>query len=302
MDIHITKKSEVSVRDQLAEQLAFLMGTGRLKPGQTMPSVRALARELKIHHNTVSQVYQDLVDRTMLVRRRGSRMTVRPLEEATNTPRVKDLDDLINATIRAAQDHGYTLEQLRRRVHERLLAQPPDHILIVEEYPGLRQLLREEIKEKLKMPLEVCSPIDLSLKPSLAIGALVVCHEGERRNLVQLLPKDQAIFTLTFSTANEIVETVRSLREPSIIAVVSVSQLVLKTARGLLASAVGRRHTMREYLWPNDSPRNLRAADIVLCDSITRRHVKAAHVVHYHLVSSTSLRDLFHAVKSSTAG
>ncbi len=229
-------------------------------------------------------------------------MTVRPLEEATNTPRVKDLDDLINATIQAAQDHGYTLEQLRRRVHERLLAQPPDHILVVDEYPGVRQLLREEIKEKLKMPLEVCSPIDLSLKPSLAIGALVVFHEGERRKLVLLLPKDQAIFTLTFSTAKEIVETVRSLREPSIIAIVSVSQQVLKTARGLLAPAVGRRHTMREYFWPTDSPSNLRAADLVLCDSITRRHVKAAKVVHYRLVSPATMESLSDAIKPSTLG
>ena len=73
IDIRISKESEVTIHDQLAEEITFLIATGELKPGEALPSVRAMARRLRIHHNTVSQVYQDLVGRSLLVRRRGSR-------------------------------------------------------------------------------------------------------------------------------------------------------------------------------------------------------------------------------------
>jgi DNA-binding transcriptional regulator YhcF (GntR family) len=286
IDIRISRESEVPIRDQLAEQIAFLIGTGKVKPGEILPSVRTVARQLKIHHNTVSQAYQDLVDRTFLVRRRGSSMVVRSLEEAASPPGAKDLDDLINATIRTAQESGYTLQQLRQRVRERLMAQPPDHILIVEKEPGLRKLIREELKAKLKFPVEAVAPSDLPFNRGLAIGALIVCHEGGKRTVAPLLPKDLPFFTIRFSSAEGHIETVRRLREPSMIAVVSVSELLLQTARGLLAPVMGKRHTLQEYLWPMERPRALSAADIVFCDTISRRQVKARKVIHYRLVPS----------------
>ena len=63
MDITVSKESEVPLCEQVSAQVIFLIGTGRLKPGDALPSVRALARRLKIHHNTVSQAYQELVSR-----------------------------------------------------------------------------------------------------------------------------------------------------------------------------------------------------------------------------------------------
>ena len=80
MDIQISRDSDFPIRQQLTEQIVFFIATGRLLPGQALPSVRALARRLKIHHNTVSQAYQDLVSRDWLVRRHGSRMMVRSAE------------------------------------------------------------------------------------------------------------------------------------------------------------------------------------------------------------------------------
>ena len=50
--------------------------TERLRDGELLPSVRELARRLKVHHNTVSEAYQDLVQRKWLERRRGSRLAL----------------------------------------------------------------------------------------------------------------------------------------------------------------------------------------------------------------------------------
>src|SRR6516225_4929217 len=102
MDIRIDKKSDVSVRQQLAEQIIFSIATEKMKPGQALPSVRELARRLKIHHNTVSQAYKDLVRRTWVVRRQGARVVVRSAGERGEQKNGHDVDDLINATIRMA--------------------------------------------------------------------------------------------------------------------------------------------------------------------------------------------------------
>jgi GntR family transcriptional regulator len=104
MDIRIDKRSEVSVRQQLAEQIIFLIATEKVKPGQALPSVRELARRLKIHHNTVSQAYKDLARRTWVVRRKGSRVVVRSVGERTELTNGHDVDDLINATIRVREN------------------------------------------------------------------------------------------------------------------------------------------------------------------------------------------------------
>ena len=66
MPILISKESEVPLRQQLAEQIVFRIATGKLHPGESLPSVRELARRLKIHHNTVSEAYQDLIRRKWL--------------------------------------------------------------------------------------------------------------------------------------------------------------------------------------------------------------------------------------------
>jgi GntR family transcriptional regulator len=297
MNIRISKRSEITVRNQLVEQIVSLIAAGTLRPGDVLPSVRGLASRLKINRNTVSQAYQDLVSRNWLARKRGSRMVVISSEQLAPLPRTKTMDDLINATIQAAQEHGYTLQQLRQRVQERLLAQPPDHLLVVEQEPGLRRLLQEELKEKLAFPVRACSRSELSSNRGLAIGALVVTTQGARQDISSLVPKDRPIFKIAFSAAEELAEAIRKLREPSIIAVVSVSERLLEAARGLLAPAVARHHTLREFVPPLESSNVLRAADVVFCDSISRRSLKARNVVHYRLISKESLKYLARAVR-----
>ena len=297
MDIRIIKDSEVTIHDQLAEEITFSIATGNLKPGQALPSVRALARRLKIHHNTVSQVYQDLVGRDLLIRQRGSRMVVRSPGDLEYPPRVEDLDDLINATIRAAQEKGYTFQQLRQRVQERLMALPPDHLLVISGDSGMRHLLREELKEKLTFPVEACSTEELSLNPELMMGALVVGTPGAIPKIAPLVPKDRPAIPITFSAADEHVEMIHQLRRPSTIAVVSISQAVLQTARGVLAPVIGQRHTIREYLLTAQSPSGLGATDLVLCDLIAYRRVRARKLVEYRLVSPACLEQLSSAME-----
>ena len=77
MDIFINRRGGVPVRDQLVTQLELKILGGELTQGQRLPSVRALARRLKVHHNTVSAAYQDLQVAGHVDLRRGSGVFVR---------------------------------------------------------------------------------------------------------------------------------------------------------------------------------------------------------------------------------
>ena len=81
VEIQISKESEIPLRQQISAQLEFQIATGKLKPGDTLPSVRALARQLRIHHNTVSQAYNDVTALYLLLRKHGSRLVVRSPED-----------------------------------------------------------------------------------------------------------------------------------------------------------------------------------------------------------------------------
>jgi DNA-binding transcriptional regulator YhcF (GntR family) len=303
MDIGISKESEVSLRQQVVAQVEFLIATRKLKPGEALPSVRALATRLRIHHNTVSQAFQELVHKGLLVRRRGSPMVVRPPEEPLRSPPVKDLDDLINQIMRTARKHGYTLQQLRQRLREWMLAEPPDHILALSIDSGMRLLFRIELKETLKCLVELCSPDELAANPGLAIGALVLSPPGIMPEVVSVLPKDRPAIPIIYSDAEEHLEIIRQLRQPSLIAVVSISQPFLEIARGLLSPVVGRRHSLQGYLLTGESPRFRGAADIVFCDSIAPRVVRAqgkrAKVVPYRLISPECLRQISSVMSDS---
>ena len=182
MDIRIDSSNEVPIRRQLIEQIIFLIATERIKDGDSLPSVRELARRLKVHHNTVSEAYQDLVRRKWLERRRGSRLTAISREAAAEEV---TLDDLINRTITMARENGHSLQQLRERVRERLISEAPDHVLVVEQDEGLRELICEELRSALKCSVEGCSREDLELNRA---GNWSACRNATARGSASSSP------------------------------------------------------------------------------------------------------------------
>jgi len=292
MELRINKECDVPVRDQVVEQVVYLILTAQIKPGQPMPSVRELGRKLQIHHNTVSEAYQELVRRKWLEGRRGTRLTVRPAAETGEPLNTDDLDDFINATLALARRLGFSDQALRERVRERLLAEPPDHILLVEQAPGLRQLLVEEIRSATRRRVESCSLDDLRSDHEVCIGALTVATPYALAEINTCLSKARQAVSVQFATAKEHLERIGRLEEPSVIAVVSISQTFLRTAQAVLAPALGARHTLALFRLPLESREVLQGADLVFCDSAAIRSVKHPRRIHYQLLAPESLDSL----------
>jgi GntR family transcriptional regulator len=289
MRLSLSKNSDVPLHQQLTEQLVYLIATGGLADGKQLPSVRTLARTLGIHHNTVSKAYQDLLARGWLSGRHGTRLSVGVQRAPQNA---FDLDGLINQTIRRARQMGYSLQTLQGRVLERLFEQAPDHILVVEEEAELSLIIQAEICSRIGRSVATCSPEQLKKSPELVLGAQVAAPDYASQRLKGLVPEHQAGVMLKFVGADEHVELIRSLTQPSMIAIASVSPTLLKTARSLLAPVLGRRHTLRKFLIPLKGHTDLRGADIAFCDSLALPLVRCNNKIHYRLVAPDCLDDL----------
>ena len=60
MDIIITNNSDKPIYEQIKEQIKELILSGELKEGETLPSMRLLAKELRISMITTKRAYEEL--------------------------------------------------------------------------------------------------------------------------------------------------------------------------------------------------------------------------------------------------
>jgi GntR family transcriptional regulator len=291
MNIRISTDSDVPVHEQIAAQFLFQIGTGVLQPGAMLPSVRALARLLGVHRNTICRAYQDPTLNLVAEKRAGARLRVRaPDVEAL--PRT-GLDRAIAAAIASARRQGYSTQQIHERWRAHLMAAPPDHLLALSDDPGMRLLLPAELRRRVTCRIDVCSPAELLSQPDRAIGALVISPQGHIARIRAIPGADLQVIAIGYSGVDEHIEAIRRLELPSLVVVVSVSPYFLEMARRLLAQAVGNRHSMRSYLMANGQDDLPGAGDFLLCDCITypivRSQSRSATVVVHNLMTSECL-------------
>lgn len=301
MQIRIDKGSEVTIGRQLSEQIVFQIATGKAKPGAPLPSVRELAKRLKVSPTTVSAAYQDLVDRFWIKRSRGTKMVVRAPDRPLESNAAADLDDLIDATIHKARERGYTLQELRQRVQDRLQIEHPDQVLIVEEESGMRRLLHEELSDKLSVAISSTSVPRLSENPSSAIGSLVVFIPGRVWRIASLLPRGHPMLALEPEAIEEHLNRIRNLKTESVIGIVSISPLFLQMAKSLLAPFAGSVHAIEEYLLEGNRTINLSGLDLVFCDTVSRRRIRASRVIPHRVTRLSTIREISRRMASSTA-
>jgi GntR family transcriptional regulator len=63
--------SSLAVYVQIENHIQFAIASGRLKPGDQLPSVRELSERLDVNPNTVAKAYRDLEVMGLLYTRRG---------------------------------------------------------------------------------------------------------------------------------------------------------------------------------------------------------------------------------------
>ena len=113
MKINIDLRSDVPIYVQIVEQVQQKVVTGELKKGDQLPTVRALAMDLRINFNTVSRAYR-LLDETSIIstqQGRGTFILEMPPPEMAERLRAESLDALSRHFLSQIKKLGFTAEQ-----------------------------------------------------------------------------------------------------------------------------------------------------------------------------------------------
>ncbi|MEK4007201.1 GntR family transcriptional regulator [Paenibacillus sp. FSL H3-0333] len=94
--------------------------TGKLKPGDKIPSVRELAAELQINPNTVQRTFQELERETIVETHRGMGRYVTGSEETILTVKKEMAQDVLDRFIRGMQELGFQGEDILTAVAENI--------------------------------------------------------------------------------------------------------------------------------------------------------------------------------------
>lgn len=119
MNISIDLRSDIPIYLQIVEQVRQQVAGAGLKPGDQLPTVRALASDLRINFNTVSRAYR-LLDETGIIstqQGRGTYILDMPSPETAERLRLESLEALTRHYLDQAKRLGFTTEQAIARIH-----------------------------------------------------------------------------------------------------------------------------------------------------------------------------------------
>jgi GntR family transcriptional regulator len=123
----IDSRSPTPLWGQIASRVRVAVASGELRPGEPLPSVRELARRLRVNPATVAKAYRDLVNAGFAETRHGAGTFVREVSlDRRSEERRMGAEDLVRQFLQKGARMGISVEELSlafeeevgSRVHE----------------------------------------------------------------------------------------------------------------------------------------------------------------------------------------
>ncbi len=118
MFLHINPNNGLAIYDQIVRQIKFSVASESLKPGDLIPSVRELAKDLAVNPNTVSRAYRELQADQVLVTIRGTGLQVtQDAPESCLKARSKLLGTRIQSVLQEASQSGLSRKEIEKIIN-----------------------------------------------------------------------------------------------------------------------------------------------------------------------------------------
>ena len=289
MRLWISKSSEVPIREQLVTQIVLGIVSNDLKIAERLPSTRELARRYKIHANTVSAAYRELARRGWVEFRKGSGVYVRARNDEPLDNKLA-LDQVIARFFRNLRENGYSLAEIQDGIQRSFSVQRPDHFLLLEPDPELREILVAEISKATNVKVKGVGPEDLDG----VTGAVPLVLYGHLEAFSERIKPEMEFLVLHSAS---VVESMRGQTRPSpdaLVAIVSRWPEFLRSARTMLVAAGLEPDALsfrdaRERNWE----KGLRSATFVITDSLMAPRIPAeCEVKVFRVLAESSLKEI----------
>lgn len=112
--ISIDPQDATPIYAQLERSLRAAIATGRMQPGEQLPTVRQLAVELRVNANTVARVYAELERAGVIETRRGvgSFISATPAEARPPREHERRLRAFVTRVLADADAAGFTVDEI----------------------------------------------------------------------------------------------------------------------------------------------------------------------------------------------
>ena len=122
--LQIDFRSGLPIYTQIVNQVQAQVVAGVLRPGDQLPTVRALAEELRVNFNTVARAYR-LLDEARIIstqQGRGTYITEIPPPKVAEQLRKESLEALTHRFIREAMHLDFSKGEISQMVKDELKA------------------------------------------------------------------------------------------------------------------------------------------------------------------------------------
>ena len=114
MNLEIDFRSGIPIYLQVVERIKERLAAGQLKPGDQLPTVRALAQELRVNFNTIARSYR-IMDESGIIstqQGRGTYILEIPTAQVAESIRLNALQELTRRYLADAERLGASPEEL----------------------------------------------------------------------------------------------------------------------------------------------------------------------------------------------
>ena len=123
MQIHIQAHDGVPIYLQVMQQIKYLVASGRLQPGEELPSIRTLAEQLLVNPNTIARAYRELETAGVVEKRRTAGTFVADSgSPLARKERLKLVNERIDQLLVEAFQMGFDLQDVLKLVQQSELA------------------------------------------------------------------------------------------------------------------------------------------------------------------------------------
>jgi GntR family transcriptional regulator len=115
-------KTGIPFYRQIIDQIKFGISSGILKAGEQLPTVRALAVELKVNLNTVTKAYKELEIQNILETQQGTGTFIGKIDiKIPANEKNKKLKSICNEFSTIAYSYGFSTDDIINELQKKVL-------------------------------------------------------------------------------------------------------------------------------------------------------------------------------------
>ncbi|SEL31416.1 transcriptional regulator, GntR family [Chitinophaga rupis] len=117
IDFKLDPKTGTPFYRQIIDQIKFGIAAGNLKAGEQLPTVRALAVDLKVNLNTIAKAYKELEIQRVLETQQGTGTFISEMKiQIPDKERKNKLKEICNEFTAIAFSYGFSIDDIIKQL------------------------------------------------------------------------------------------------------------------------------------------------------------------------------------------